>query len=240
MRVVTVSEFARERGVSRTRVYQWIEDGRVKKLEGGGVDADAAHAALGQMLDQSKGIRRDGNVTSQGPAPAPAPAPAAAAPGDPQAQGESAAVQTSARAAGGEDLLGGQEGEQRAAPAERGGDRPARPEGAGRDDTGYWESKARREAAEAQLAEMRALQAAGALVPAAGVKKETAELARATRNAMLAIPDQAAAVLNPADPAKCHKLLTDLISRALRDLNERLEQRAAADPGAAEPERALQ
>lgn len=209
MRVVSVSEFARERGVSRTRVYQWIEDGRVKKLEGGGVDADEAHAALGQLLDQSKGIRRDGNVTSQGPAES------AAEPDD------------------GGDLLVAQEGDDKPVAVERIGERPARPDSTGRDDTDYWASKARREAAEAQLAEMRALQAAGALVPAAGVRKENTEIARGIRNAMLAIPDQASAVLNPADPAKCHKLLTDLISRVLRDFTGRLEQRGAPDTGAA-------
>lgn len=217
MRAVTVTEFAKERGVSRARVYQWIEDGRVERLEDGRIDAEAAHAKLGATLDQAKGIRRDGNVTSQGPALLPA-----------AASSERPTVQTSAPPASSSDLLGGQEGGR--GEGERGapGGEP-RGEG-GRED--YWESKARREAAEAQLSEMRALKEAGALVPAAGVRKELAELARATRNAMLAIPDQASAVLNPADPAKCHKLLTDLISRALRDLTARLEARIEARPEA--------
>jgi len=217
MRAVSVTEFAKERRVSRARVYQWLEDGRVQRLEDGRIDAVAAHAKLGELLDQAKGIRRDGNVTSHSPA-----------------NGEARpTVQTSASPAssGAEDLPGGQEAGRTAPGGEPRGE-------GGRED--YWESKARREAAEAQLSEMRARKEAGALVPAAGVRKELAELARATRNAMLAIPDQASAVLNPTDPAKCHKLLTDLISRALRDLSSRLEQRAAADPGATEPERVVQ
>jgi hypothetical protein len=232
MRAVSVTEFAKERHVSRARVYQWIGDGRVERLEDGSIDADAAHAKLGATLDQAKGIRRDGNVTSQGPA---SPGASSAA-----ANGERP-IQMSGSGNGSPagDLLGGQrdEGDARGPGTERSG----KPESVGRDDTGYWESKARREAAEAQMAEMRAMQAAGALVPAAGVRKELAALARATRNAMLSIPDRVSPVLDPANPARAHKLLTDEIGKALRELSARLErERAAADPEAAEPERALQ
>lgn len=198
MRLVTKAEFARERDVHPSRVSQWLRDGRISETEDGKIDADAAHERLGGTLDQTKGVRRDGNVTSSGP------------------KG---------------DLLAGQEAKT--------GDRDD-PAGTARDDTDYWAHKARREKAEASLAEMKAMQAAGALVPAAAVRKEFAEIGRTTRNAMLAIADRVSPVLDPGNPARAHKLLTDEIARALRDLSARLEQRAAADSGAAEPAPTLQ
>lgn len=198
MRLISKAEFARERDVHPSRVSQWLRDKRISEAAGGKIDADEAHQRLGANLDQAKGNRRDGNITSTGP--------------------------------GGDrgDLLAGGEGEK-----------PESPPGASRDDTSYWESRARREKAEAVMSEMKALQAAGALVPAAGVRKELAELARATRNSMLAIADRVSPVLDPANPARAHKLLSDEIGKALRELSARLEQRAAADTGATEPEAAL-
>lgn len=200
MRLISKTEFARERGVHPSRVSQWLRDGRISEAEGGKIDADAAHERLGGSLDQAKGIRREGNITSTGPAPS-------------------------------KDLLETTEGEK---------DEKEPGAATSRDDSGYWEHKARREKAEAQLAEMKAMQAAGALVPAAAVRKEFAEIARSTRNAMLSIADRVAPVLDPANPARAHKLLSDEIGKALRELSARLEQRAAADTGAAEPATALQ
>jgi hypothetical protein len=74
MRPLTKTEFSKERKVSRARVYQWVDDGRVVVLEDGRVDADASNALLDASLDQAKGIRRDGNITSTSSVPeAPAP-----------------------------------------------------------------------------------------------------------------------------------------------------------------------
>jgi phage terminase Nu1 subunit (DNA packaging protein) len=108
-----------------------------------------------------------------------------------------------------------------------------------KDDSGYWQHKARREKAEAELAELKALQAAGALVSAAGVKRERAETARKVRNAMLAIPDRIAPVVDPANPARAHKLMTDEIQKGLRELSTELEERAAAAARVDEPAEAV-
>ena len=111
--------------------------------------------------------------------------------------------------------------------------------GSQKDDSGYWQHKARREKAEAELSELRALQAAGALISSAGVKRERAETARKVRNAMLAIPDRIAPVVDPANPARAHKLITDEIQKALRELSTELEERAAAAARADESAEAL-
>ena len=99
----------------------------------------------------------------------------------------------------------------------------------------YWESKARRERAEASLSEMKALEAAGALVSAAGVDEEIYEMGRALRNAMFAVPDRVSSALMPGDPAKAHKILTDEIARALREFDAWLERHAPASEGAKQP-----
>src|SRR6185436_14647859 len=109
----------------------------------------------------------------------------------------------------------------------------------GRDDSGYWESRSRREKAEAQISEMKALREAGALTSAAAVRKEAADTARRLRNAMLAIPDKIAPVLDPGNPGRAHKLMTDEITKALSEFRAELEQRAAAAAGADERELAL-
>lgn len=100
--------------------------------------------------------------------------------------------------------------------------------------TEYELDKHREQKAVASLAEMKLLREAGALVPAAGVKKAAAETARHLRNMMLAIPDRIAPVVDPANPARAHKLMTDEIQKALRELSSELEQRAAAAAGADE------
>jgi len=199
MRPLTKTEFAKERKVSRARVYQWIDDGRVLVLDDGEIDADDAHARLNASLDQTKGVRAGGNVTSSAP-------------------------------------TGGQGQIPLPAP-----DKPEEPAARAPKDTGLvdWESRARKDKADAQLAEMKVLREAGALVPAAGVKKTAVETARQIRNRMLAIPDEIAQVLDPANPARAHKLLTDKIQKALREFTSELEQRAAAAAGIDERETAL-
>ena len=191
MRRVTQADFAREREpeVSRQRVGQWVDQGLIVLGSDGLLDADEAHARLDASLDESKGIRRAGNITSKAP------------------------------------------GEGRAAVDAQ--DQPA-------DREAYWDSRRRREAAEASISEAKALQLAGSLVSAAGVEKENGEIARDLRNAMLAIPDRLAQVLDPANPARAHKLLTDEISKALRECTSRLEQRAAESAGAERSAAALQ
>jgi hypothetical protein len=196
MRAVTKADFARERGVDPSRVSQWLKDGRIVEIENRRIDADDAHARLNASLDQTKGIRRDGNVTSSTP--------------------ELALPSAVAK------------------PADKPGD-----DAAGRDDADYWKSKSRREAAEAQLSEMKALSTAGALTAAAGVKRERIATARGIRNAMLAIPDRVAPVLDPSNPARAHKLLTDEIVKALREFTAELEQRAADAAGVGQPDLAV-
>lgn len=91
--------------------------------------------------------------------------------------------------------------------------------------------------ADAQLKTMQALERAGALVDAAEVRREAAAIARQLRNAVLAIPDRVAPVLDPANPARAHNLLTAEIAKVLREFGTGLEQRA--DSRAAEPEEAV-
>lgn len=196
MRPLTKTAFAKERKFSRARVYQLIADGRILELEDGKIDADDAHARLGELLDQAKGVRREGNITSTAPA------------------GQISAQQ---------DLP-----VPPAASQSRGG------------DEGYWADKAREQKAVAQLAEMKVLREAGALTSSAAVRKEATETARRLRNAMLAIPDKIAPVLDPGNPGRAHKLLTDEISKALREFRVELEQRGAAPAGTHEREPALQ
>jgi hypothetical protein len=201
MRLISKAEFARERGVHPSRVSQWLRDGRVVATAEGKIDADVAHEKLGGQLDQAKGIRRDGNVTSTGPA---------------------------AGAASGKDLV------------DQAGDR--KPDG-GRprdeEESGYWEHKTRSAKADAQLKEMQVMERAGVLTSAAGVAAEARESMRAVRNALLAIPDRLAPVLDPASPSRAHKLLTDELQKVIRELSDRLAQRAAEAPAAREPDAAL-
>ncbi len=199
MRPITKTQFSKERQVSRARVYQWIEDGRVQALEDGKIDADAAHATLDAALDQTKGVRREGNITSTAPE-----ANGAAQPELPIADKDKPTA--------------------------------ARP-GA---DKSYWDDKAREQKAVATMAEMKALKEAGALVSAAGVKKEATSVARSLRNALQAIPDRTAPVLaSMTSPSAIHKYLTDEQNRVVDEFCAGLEQRAADVAGAEQPEPAL-
>jgi hypothetical protein len=217
MRPLTITEFAKERGVSRARVYQWIGDGRVLRLEGGGVDADAAHERLGAMLDQAKGVRRDGNITSQ--------APASIAITDATVTAGLAANSAAAVSSVADPAVG----PGRASESGLSDRKPGEGRTGSSDDAGYWESRARREKAEAQISEMKALQQAGLLTPALAVAREARETARALRNALLAIPDELAPVLDPASPSRAHRLLSDALTRAIRECSERLDERVRLD-----------
>lgn len=216
MRAITKAQFARERNFSRTRLYQLIDDGRVQVLEDGRIDADDAHARLDANLDQSKGIRRTGNVTSSGPGNA---------------------MQSLLPEPGRSDEAAISSREQ--TPDESGGEAAGDQKVTSRDDSGYWAHKARREKAEAEMAEMKALQAAGALVSASAIRKEAIATAREFRNALLAIPDRVASVLDPANPQRAHKLLTSEIVKVLRGYGSELERRAVEAAGTEEREAAV-
>ena len=195
-------------------MYQWIDDGRVKRIIGGPsdgkIDADASHEALGALLDQAKGIRRDGNITSDGPV-------------------------TPAASNSGELPLGERKDAEGDAP---GGERPSGSAPTSKEDTGYWAHKAKSEEYGALLRQAQYLKEAGALTSTHGVRREGMETARSLRNAMMALPDRIAPVLDPANPARAHKLLTDEIRKALREFSDRMAERAAA-AGAEECEASL-
>jgi phage terminase Nu1 subunit (DNA packaging protein) len=66
---VNNKDFAAMRGVDPSRVSQWKRQGRLILDADGKIDAAATNAALNASLDQVKGARRAGNVTSISPAP---------------------------------------------------------------------------------------------------------------------------------------------------------------------------
>lgn len=213
MRLISKSEFAKERGVTAGRVSHWLRDGRIAEVDGK-IDADQAHADLDAALDRTKGMRRAGNITSTGGV-TPAEQTSAPPPGEPRTE----ALPLDA--------------EQQPGAADAAASAPGTAKDGTRDTSGYWEHKAKREKFEAELAEMKYLQTAGVLVQAPGVRKEAMETARSVRNAILAIPDRIASVLDPANPARAHKLLTGEIQKVLRELSVGLEERAvgALGPG---------
>lgn len=74
--------------------------------------------------------------------------------------------------------------------------------------TGYWASKARRESAEADLAELKLAEQRGELVRAADVRAAHAKRLAGLRDALLQIPARLAAVLAAeASQAVCHDKL---------------------------------
>jgi len=121
------------------------------------------------------------------------------------------------------------------------------------DEARYWAAKAqreeqeleqarlktRKEKAETELAEMKALQMAGILVPAAGVERERRETARKVRNGVMGVPDRVAPVIDTANPGRARKLIHDELEKALRELSDGMEKRAAEPSGAEELEAAL-
>ena len=84
---------------------------------------------------------------------------------------------------------------------------------------GYLASRARREAAEAKLAELKLGEVAGELVRADDVRAECARLATALRNAFLQMPDRLAPVLAAeTEPSRVHALLMTEIRQVLTQL----------------------
>ena len=92
---------------------------------------------------------------------------------------------------------------------------------------GYEQSRARREAAEASMAEMREAELRGELIQVAAVKAVWAARLTSTRDALLQIPSRLAPVLAAeTDLAAVTQLLEDEIRQALAELS-----------GASEPSR---
>jgi hypothetical protein len=120
-----------------------------------------------------------------------------------------------------------------------GGETAAAGRGAKDDPFGYQQARARREEIERALKQLDLLERRGALVRASEVERAAAETARQVRNAVLAIPDRLAPVLDPSNPGRAHKLLTDELQKALRELTDGLDERVAAAAGARERELAL-
>lgn len=98
------------------------------------------------------------------------------------------------------------------------------PQGAGRsggadespDDGGYWASKSRREAAEADLAELKLAEQRGELVRAADIRAALSKRLAATREALLQLPARLAPVLAAeTDQARVHDLLQAELHGAL-------------------------
>lgn len=81
------------------------------------------------------------------------------------------------------------------------------------------DSRARKEAADAELAELKLEREKGRLVDAEEVKKTAFKVARTVRDQMLNIPDRVAAELAAeTDAFKINKRLTDEIRKALEHL----------------------
>lgn len=106
-------------------------------------------------------------------------------------------------------------------PEHNGGDgSPAR--GANAQD--YWESRARREAAEAELAELKVEEQRGTLVKAADVRAAHAKRLAGLREAMLQIPARLSAVLAAeSDQARCHDVLMAEVHTVLQQVAEQRE-----------------
>lgn len=80
----------------------------------------------------------------------------------------------------------------------------------------YWESRARREAAEAETAELKLALMRGELVRAEDIRSEHSKRVAGLREAMLQIPSRVAAVLAAeSDQARCHALIEQELHQAL-------------------------
>jgi len=96
-------------------------------------------------------------------------------------------------------------------------------------DPSYHASRAKREAANAELARIELLEKLGMLVPSQDVAKAAAATARVVREAMLAIPDRVSSLLAAeTDPSRVHSLLTNELRLALNGLAQRPEPVATA------------
>lgn len=207
------NEYARHRGCAANAVKKAEDSGRIKAA----VVRDAAGAFVGinwRLADQLWALNTD-------------PAEAAKSGQNPSAPiqgagyiGAAQAAQSAAQSASGMGAVSPLLDAAAAAEAA-----PAVP--ASGDGHGYLEARAKREEFQAKQAELNYLERVGSLTATAGVRREAIAVARQVRNAMLAIPDRVAPVLDPANPSRAHKLLTDEITKALRELSAALEQRGA-------------
>lgn len=81
----------------------------------------------------------------------------------------------------------------------------------------YFAARARREEAEAKMAELKLQEQLGELVDAASVRTETARLAATLRESLMQLADRLAPVLAAeADPAKTHDIITGEHRRVLQ------------------------
>lgn len=88
----------------------------------------------------------------------------------------------------------------------------------------YGESRARREAANAELAELERDRLRGVLIDADTVRNEAFTAARAVRNTLQAIPARLSAILaGETDSKKIFRILEDAIDDACRSLAEKVE-----------------
>jgi hypothetical protein len=223
------------RGVHRSRVTRWDKRGWVVHRPNGKIDLDESNRLIDQNLHRAKGRRRNGNITSSGPA-----IPPEAAINPPASRSESP---VQGNGAPGQAALSRATDSQTVEPAPKSAD-----------EARYWAAKAqreeqeleqarlrtRKERAETELAEMKSRQMAGNLVLAAGVERAQEELGRKTRNAMTAVPDRTATVLaSMTSPAEIHKYLVAEINKGLRGLSDDFSESAAAVDQTEEPEAAL-
>lgn len=83
----------------------------------------------------------------------------------------------------------------------------------------YWNSKARREKAEAIMAELRAAELAHQLVSVERVRAASMRMSRMLRDSLLAIPSRLAPIMaTESDSHKIEQALTEALRRALNDI----------------------
>lgn len=83
----------------------------------------------------------------------------------------------------------------------------------------YWESKARREKAEATMAELRAEELARQLVSVERVRAASMRMSRMLRDSLLAIPSKLAPILaTESDSHTIEQTLAEALRRALNDI----------------------
>ncbi len=101
---------------------------------------------------------------------------------------------------------------------------PAPGDGGAESPTGYEQSRARREAAEAQMAEMKCAELAGALVRMDAVRRVMVEKVTMMRDILLQIPARLGPVLAAeTDPGSVMRLLEVEIWKALNDMAQPME-----------------
>jgi phage terminase Nu1 subunit (DNA packaging protein) len=187
------ADLARALGITRQAVSKAEQSGRISRSANGQFDLDAAAIQYRLHTDPEQQLRslqqRGAEVTVLD-----RPGPSAAA-FDLAARAAHAAAQSTAGL-------------------------PALPDIPGMDAAGrLMVAKARREQAEAELAEIELSKAHGSLLDAGDVKRATFALARSVRDALLAVPDRLAAQLAAeADAAVCRRMLADELRQVLAQL----------------------